>query len=216
MRKILEKDFQTVQKFPQVKHISSYELTYEKNTPLYKLINNKLSEEKIINLYKKRNFILKNQGFKQYEISNFSKPRFESKHNSAYWQNKNYIGLGSGAHSFVNNIRWANIDNIQKYLLNREISYKENLTIEESAYEFIFLGLRQNIGFNINEYNQKFQKNFMEIYAKELKILQDESLIKIINNQISLTAKGMLLSESVFFNVFNLFSYQNFQLHLSS
>lgn len=141
-------------------HISTYELTPEKNTPLYELIkSNKIKmpeEEMILEMYNYAIDYLVSCGYEHYEISNFALQGFRCIHNLNYWNRGDYIGVGAGAHSFINNLRSRNTVDINKYIenLNKGISTEIEstmLTPEDSLKEFIFLGLRKTEGININK-----------------------------------------------------------------
>lgn len=189
-------------------HISVYSLIIEEGTPFYKkYMNNELKlpedeiERKMYWLVKKR---LEEAGYKHYEISNFAKPGYESKHNLACWNQEEYIGLGVSAHSYTNNLRYSNIDNIPNYIQNLK-SGKDylNLVVHEKQSkgskmkEFIMLGLRKIGGVYIQNFKEKFGENPIYLYRKELEKLVQEELLEIDGDVIRLTNKGLDLANLV-------------------
>ena len=189
-----------IQKNPE--HISVYSLIIEKGTIIEKLINeNKLQlpdEETERIMYWTVVNELKENGYNQYEISNFSKKTYESKHNTNCWKQKQYIGLGTSAHSYLNKKRYSNTNNIVEYIKNiQENNISKNITIHEeqteesTMNEYMLLGLRMIQGININEFKQKFKTDPTIKYKKILEKLQKENLIQITKTSIKLTKQGI-------------------------
>ena len=176
-----------IQKNPE--HISVYSLIIEEGTIIEKLINeNKLQlpdEETERIMYWTVVNELKENGYNQYEISNFSKKTYESKHNTNCWKQKQYIGLGTSAHSYLNKKRYSNTNNIEEYIKNiQENNISKNITIHEeqteesTMNEYMLLGLRMIQGININEFKQKFKTDPTIKYKEILEKLQKENLIQ--------------------------------------
>ena len=150
--------------------------------------------------------MLKDAGYEQYEISNFSKNGYESKHNMAYWNQEEYIGLGAGASSYYKGERYTNEGNLDKYISkinnDEEIRNLEEVeTIESKLREYVILKLRLTEGLCFEEVNDKFGVNIKEIFAKEIEKLLKLNLIEF-NKQIDktymkLTEKGMDLANIV-------------------
>ena len=189
-----------IQKNPE--HISVYSLIIEEGTIIEKLINeNKLqlpNEETERIMYWTVVNELKENGYNQYEISNFSKKTYESKHNTNCWKQKQYIGLGTSAHSYLNKKRYSNTNNIEEYIKNiQENNISKNITIHEeqteesTMNEYMLLGLRMVQGININEFKQKFKTDPTIKYKKILEKLQKENLIQITKTSIKLTKQGI-------------------------
>ncbi len=192
------------------KHISAYLLTIEKGTPFFKskeMGNLIIPEDSKIEemFYYVFNFLEKNH-FIRYEVSNFAKAGFESKHNSNYWNLTNYLGLGAGAHSFYSkkNIayRYSNIANPDKYMdylsSNKNTkAWEESLSKKELAFERIFLGLRRSSGIELKYIKPLLnaQEN-LELSDKIEEMLSLELLHKK-NSKIFLSNKGFILSDSV-------------------
>ncbi len=189
-----------IQKNPE--HISVYSLIIEEGTIIEKLINeNKLQlpdEETERIMYWTVVNELKENGYNQYEISNFSKKTYESKHNTNCWKQKQYVGLGTSAHSYLNKKRYSNTNNIEEYIKNiQENNISKNITIHEeqteesTMNEYMLLGLRMIQGININEFKQKFKTDPTIKYKKILEKLQKENLIQITKTSIKLTKQGI-------------------------
>lgn len=187
-------------------HISAYSLIIEEGTCFYNLYNadklNLPSEEVEREMYIYTKEILNQYGYEQYEISNYSKPNKECLHNKIYWSCKEYLGVGSSASSFINNTRIKNIDDIDKYIKNirRNESIVEEIhenTIKDSMEEFVFMGLRMIEGIDINEFEERFDKNIYNIYGKVIEKYINEELLASKKGKLYLTSKGIQLSNYV-------------------
>ena len=170
-----------IQKEPE--HISVYSLIIEEGTILHQKIEKgelELPDEDIErNMYWKVNKVLEKNNYIQYEISNFSKPSYKSKHNTDCWKQKEYIGIGIAAHSYLNSIRYSNISNIEDYIKNIENNqYEKNVIIHEKQdsntmmNEYMILGLRMIKGIDIKQFENKFLVNPAIIYKEQLQKLQ--------------------------------------------
>lgn len=189
-------------------HISVYSLMLENGTKLDDMVkNNKMempSEELERQMYWYVKKTLAKHKYYQYEISNFAKVGYESKHNLNCWNQKEYIGIGASACSFIDNKRYCNLNNIDKYIKNIEQdNFNKNLILEESLNqeskmkEYMMLGLRKIDGINIIEFEKKFNQNPVVKYCNELERLNHEGLIVIIDENIKLTNKGIDLANIV-------------------
>lgn len=185
-------------------HISAYSLKIEEGTPFYdqyengtlKPVDEDLDREMYHTIVSK----LKNAGYHQYEISNFSKKGFECQHNLVYWQEKEYLGLGLGAHSFMAQKRFSNETDMDKYLSSNQLIRKEAEVIEkdEAMFEMIMLRLRLNEGLPIQLFNNRFCVDFLKVYHKEIEELIEMKLVLIEDNYLRLTDLGRDLSNSVY------------------
>lgn len=173
-------------------HISCYSLIVHEN-----VFENLPPDDEERRMYYYTKDALKKAGYVQYEISNFSKIGYESKHNLAYWNQKEYIGLGAGASSYANNVRYTNETSIEKYIeginTNKDIRrIDETQTEEDKIREYMILRFRLTAGVNISEANQKFNIDILTKFMKEIKKLAREGLLYIDENRnIKLTDKGM-------------------------
>ncbi|MCC3867579.1 radical SAM family heme chaperone HemW [Terrisporobacter mayombei] len=188
-------------------HISAYSLILEEDTELFKMYERKefklLDEDTDIEMYEYTINYLKSHGYNQYEISNYSKEGFECKHNILYWKCENYLGLGASASGFLNETRYNNLSELNKYenIINsfkKPIEWEEKLCIKDKIEESIFLGLRMNEGIKFRDFNEKYNINFKEVYEKEINKLKKMKLIKISDEGMILTQKGREISNSVF------------------
>ena len=189
-------------------HISVYSLILEENTKLEQFVLQGkmkiLDEELERHMYWYVKNKLELYGYKHYEISNFAKKGYESKHNLNCWNQKQYRGFGLGAHSYINNKRFSNTENIDLYInnINKEnfennINIHEIQNIEMQEKEYMLLGLRKIDGINIQEFENKFGMNPIFLFKNELNKLSNEGLIKVDGNKIMLTNKGIDLANIV-------------------
>ena len=190
-------------------HISIYSLIVEEETKICNQIkNNELQmpdEELERNMYWYVKNTLELKGYSHYEISNFSKKGKESKHNINCWNQEEYIGFGVAAHSYINNIRFSNTNNLEEYIKNINCNKFENnknieeeQTLEDKKNEFMMLGFRKIEGVNISKFKEKFVDNPIFLYKDKLNKLVEEGLIEIDLNNIKLTNKGIDLANLVF------------------
>ena len=183
-------------------HISLYSLILEEGTKLYrayqkKRLRNLPSEEEERKMYWYAKAELEHQGYKHYEISNFAKPGYKSKHNIDCWKQKEYIGFGSAAHSYLNGVRSSNSEEIEEYIANNKVIIHEKQTRDEQMKEYMMLGLRMLEGVSISEFKNKFVDNPIYIFREELDKLDEEELLEIDGNSIKLTKKGIDLANLV-------------------
>ena len=187
-------------------HISCYSLIIEEDTPFKKLQDKGLlklpSEELERDMYRKALKILENKGYTQYEISNFSKPHRECKHNIVYWDLKDYIACGTGAHSYVEGRRTKNVGTIEEYIAL--VKDKGNGIIEEhlnskkdDIEEYIFMGMRKTRGISLKAFEERFNIPFRELYNDVLLKYQNEKLINIYDDRLYFTKKGVEFSNIV-------------------
>jgi len=189
----------------QPEHLSLYLLEIHQSTPLAEQIRNGRQplpdEELAAAMYELLLEKISAENYRQYEISNFCQPDYESRHNSKYWTLHPVFGFGCSAHSFDGAAnRYANERDTARYV---SLIEKENSAIVcretiDVASEFVFLGLRLTKGVDLDEYENRFGINLTGKYAEELKRLQDLGLIEYAENHLRLTGKGFLFSNEVF------------------
>ncbi len=183
-------------------HISLYSLILEEGTKLEKMVSEnivKLPEEDLEReMYWKTKRILEKNGYNHYEISNFAKEGYKSKHNMNCWNQKEYLGFGVAAHSYVNRKRYCNTNNIEEYISNiKKGKIENNRTVCEiqnkidEQKEFMMLGLRKIDGIDIQEFKNKFVENPIYVFHKELEKLVNKDLVEIDLDKIKLTNKGL-------------------------
>ena len=144
---------------------------------------------------------LEKAGFEHYEISNFSKPGFESRHNLVYWDNAEYYGLGAGASGYVDGIRYKNHGPIRHYLEAVEDGKaritEEHLTLEEKMEEELFLGLRKKTGVSKARFEEKFGISFDQRYGQVVASLTEQGLLVPDDKQVRMTKRGLFLGDTV-------------------
>ena len=190
------------------KHVSVYSLIVEDGTPIANKIEKgelQLPDEELErNMYWFVKNTLELNGYKHYEISNFAKKGYESKHNLNCWNQKEYIGIGVAAHSYRDITRYSNTENIEEYIRNvNNEEFNKNKIIHEvqkeddAKKEFMLLCLRKIDDIKISDFKNKFGDNPIYLYRNELKKLIDEKLLIIDNNDIRLSNKGIDLANLV-------------------
>lgn len=188
----VKKDLKQAFKF-EPKHISYYSLILEDNTCLKAKKYQELDENMVVKQHKCLQKILKRNGYIQYEVSNYCKNGYESCHNLVYWENKEYYGFGLGASGYVNGVRYINTKNLTKYLNGILERQSEPVDNQDLQIEYIMLGLRLNKGISLSEYNEKFNLDLESQKKEEIAQLKKQGLIKIVDDRLFTTEKGMLL-----------------------
>ena len=179
----------------KVTHISSYILKIEENTPFYKVQNKlKLADDDMqAEMYLKAVEMLDSLGYKQYEISNFAKQGYESRHNTNYWRCGEYIGIGPSAHSFFEGKRFFYSRSMDDFN-NNKLSFEGTGGDEE---EFIMLSLRLKSGLNYSEFEEKFGYTLPSYIIKKAKEYEKYGYTNVTDKSISFTPKGFLVSNSI-------------------
>jgi len=194
------------------KHLSCYSLIVEPNTPLSRMVESHqvslLDVEEDADLYEQTMEYLAACGFEQYEVSNFAKPGYESRHNSNYWNHTNYLGFGPSAHSFwstgglvADARRWWNISNIIGYAERLErgripTAGEEHLTIEQLIREEILLGLRSG-GIDVAGFRRRYDSDLLSLRRPEIEALIGRDLATLRDGKLRLTAKGYLVCDEI-------------------
>lgn len=180
-----------------INHISTYSLIIEPHTKLYIDNESNIDEDLEYEMYKYICNTLENNGFIHYEVSNFSKEGYESKHNLTYWNNLEYYGFGLGASGFINNIRYDNTKNIDKYL-NKEFKYnEEEMTKRKNEENYFILGLRKLKGVSINEFKQRYNED-INIFNIDKLIKEGKLIIK--DDYIYINKEYIYLSNDILIN----------------
>jgi len=151
-----------------VTHISAYSLKIEEGTPFYNMELNLPDEDLNREMYDLAVKILGENGFNRYEISNFARNGYESRHNLRYWETKSFIGVGAGAYSCIDEKRYAYIKDIRGYIEKAEIEYSDELTKFDEMSEFVFLGLRCAKGISISEFENRFGYSFYDVFGEAM------------------------------------------------
>lgn len=188
-----------------IPHLSLYSLILEHHTVfMNKMRRGKLQlpkEDLEAEMFEYIISELEANGFEHYEISNFTKPGFESRHNLMYWDNAEYFGVGAGASGYLNGVRYRNRGPIQHYLKavaqgNARLS-EEKLTKDEMMEEELFLGLRKKTGVSIARFEEKFDLSFEERYGQIVRELCQQGLLVLDDKVVRMTKKGLFLGDTV-------------------
>ncbi len=189
-------------------HFSVYSLKVEENTYFFKLYEeNKLplpSEDTELEMYLTTIEEMQKHGYNQYEISNFAKDGYESRHNINYWKNRGYYGIGAGAHSYIDSQRYENVKGVKQYI---EMIEKDNtlpvidkfaVSLEEQMQDTMMLGFRMLEGVSFSDFKARFGVDMEQLYAKEIDKLLKAGLINKEENCIKLSSKGLIFGNEVF------------------
>ncbi len=204
------KNIQTVLS-KNIPHVSAYALTVEPKTALHSLINRKKSapvdEAKQAEQFDILVKMMEDAGYEQYEISNFARPGFRSRHNSSYWKGKPYYGFGPAAHSFDgNNIRRWNIANNALYIKSIEQQIipfeEEKLTLTQQLNERIMISLRTMEGLDLEKVILDFGENYAESILMNARKYLDENKLSISNAKLVLTKEGKFFADGVAADLF--------------
>lgn len=186
-------------------HISSYSLIIEEGTPFYEKYWQKppVDEETDRRMYEMTGEILEANGYRRYEISNYAKPGYESRHNTKYWTGKDYLGIGLGASSKIGRFRIQNERELSRYLQNiqehKRVSYiEETLTKEEEEKEYFILGLRCTRGVSLKQFVQCFGREALAGYEETIRRICELGLAKRQGEMLALTKKGIDVSNLIF------------------
>lgn len=185
-------------------HISAYSLIIEEGTPFYedeKLEELLPSEEEEVLMYQMTEKILKEYGYDKYEISNYAKPGFESRHNLGYWSHIPYLGVGLNASSYLEERRFENPADMKEYLeissFGNAYERASSLSVHEQMEEFMFLGLRKTKGISKQEFIERFACSMDSVYEKPLKEAMKQGMMKEEGDRVFLTQDGTLVSNQV-------------------
>ncbi len=187
-------------------HLSCYSLIIEEETPFFNLNKNKKlnlpNEDVERQMYSTTLKTLSKYGYSQYEISNFCKEGKECKHNLVYWDLNPYIGCGVAAHSYIDNIRYSNAENIKDYIermnkYNSPLVYKNENTLEENVEEFMFLGLRKIHGIKKEEFEKRFSQNIHSIYGEVINKYKYLNMLCETEERIFLNERGIEVSNII-------------------
>jgi oxygen-independent coproporphyrinogen-3 oxidase len=232
----LEKFMHSLQQVVRLKpeHVSAYSLIIEKNTPFYHQykfdavaqqagLRTEIlpDEDEVYRITKATQDILSQAGYEQYEISNFAKPGYACRHNIGYWTRENYLGMGLGASSLLENVRYANTRDLYDYMDRcahitpqpQEAFHGEDTKPAEGAWygcslhdaadvverksqieEFMFLGLRMNAGVTRADFERNFGVPIEAVYLEVINKLRHQGLLRMVEGRIFLTDRGMDLA----------------------
>lgn len=194
-----------------IKHISVYFLMVHEKTPLFYKVKKQAivlpPDDEIIDLYHWTVDTLQKHGFMRYELSNFAKKGYESRHNQAYWQRKNYKGFGLGACSFNGTNRFQNHKNLGIYLesggaIENVIFEGETLTADQISFEKIMLGLRQAVGVDISSILDGLKEHQAQHFTDAMHMLEKQEFLYQKDGRLYLTPKGLVVENEVAVKLF--------------
>ena len=195
----------------QPEHISAYSLIIEPGTLFYTRYHNSSKtcpqpnshdtafpdEEQEYIMYQNTEEILKTYGYHRYEISNYAKKGCECRHNLGYWERKEYLGLGLGASSLMNETRWSNVEHMEQYLGIIKEAQKQLLTLQEQIEETMFLGLRKSEGVSLKKFQKQYKKTVFDVYGRVIREMSDKGFLICQGDCLKLTKRGVDLSNYV-------------------
>jgi oxygen-independent coproporphyrinogen-3 oxidase len=204
----LEQWMETLQEVTRLnpEHLSCYSLIVEEGTEFYKRFEKgslELPDEELERtMYAKTIEYLGEKGFMQYEISNFAKDDKVCRHNLVYWEMDDYIGCGAAAHSYSDGFRYRNEENIEKYIEkmnvdNSAIVENKKNSFNDEMEEFMFMGLRKNVGISKSEFRQRFNKNIDDVYRDVIDKYVNTGFVKENKDNIFLTYEGIEVSNVI-------------------
>ncbi len=188
-------------------HFSAYSLIIEPKTVFYNLMVkgklNTVTEDLEGDMYERLMDEMEKRGLHQYEISNFAKPGHESRHNLLYWDNEEYIGVGAGAHGYVDGIRYSNHGPLKKYMEPLEAGQRPVLdattvSVKAQMEEEMFLGLRKTAGVELARFEEKFGAALEQVYGEILQSEQAKGNLVVEQGRVKLTHKGRFVGNEVF------------------
>jgi oxygen-independent coproporphyrinogen-3 oxidase len=178
-----------------VSHISTYSLIIEEHTKLFVDKTKPLDEDLNYEMYQYINNTLIDNRYHHYEISNYAKVGYESKHNLVYWNNEEYYGFGLGASSFINNKRYENTRSLNEYIKGNYIKEEHVLDENEMMENEMILGLRKIEGVNINHFKEKYHKSISDVFPIR-KLIHDGYLIEK-DNYLFIPDKYLFISNEI-------------------
>lgn len=188
-----------------VEHISAYSLMYEEDTPLWKMLDTgkvkEIDEELSLTMFKELVCQLTDAGYEHYEISNFARPGYRSRHNNSYWHQVPYIGLGAAAHSFDLNSRQWNVADLKLYIeeINNGIipMEREELDNDTTFNDIITTALRTSDGIDLNALETRLGKRYRNTLISAAGKHLEQGLLEIRHDRLRLTAEGIFISDMV-------------------
>ena len=187
-------------------HISSYDLIIEEGTPFARRIDTLQlpGEEACRKMYLDGVAFLAQNGYAQYEISNFARPGYESRHNLKYWNCDEYLGFGVAAHSDFGGVRFGNSRDIEEYLKDHDITEERSVPNQsERINEYVMLRFRLCAGINIADFEQRFGVSFEEMYGRKLSPFVASGLVCHEGERYYLSQEGMLVSNTILSEILN-------------
>lgn len=193
---------QTVNKvcFLRPEHISAYMLILEEGTPLFERAK-KLSilpnDDKQAEMYELAVGMLEKKGYRQYEISNFAREGYECRHNKGYWTREQYLGIGLGASSMIDNVRYRVTTDLGSYLQTLSYESEESLSADDIRNEIVMLGMRLKDGISYNEIKETYGESYANVLLCKLNRYLEQGLVEHDYDRFHFTVKGFLVSNTI-------------------
>ena len=183
-------------------HISVYALKVEEGTPFSKMKLALPNDDLTADMYELAVETLRNNGYKRYEVSNFAKKGCESRHNQKYWRLDDYLGVGLGAHSFMDSERFFNISEMEEYISAAEsggtlVEERTPVTLNEQMSEFVFLGLRCEDGISLREFKKRFGVSITDVFGAPIKKYTDWGFLVSDGERLKFSDKGFFVSNLI-------------------
>jgi len=199
--KMLEKDIFNILSLG-IQHISCYSLTVHEHT-IFGMKNVKEPGGDIAReLYDLVNEKLTAKGFVHYEISNWCKPDYQSKHNLTYWKNEQYYGCGLGASGYIGDLRYTNTKSINSYIDGNIVDYKEFVSLKDNEEYYILLNLRTMYGIDLSEFSRIYNKDIYKEHKEYIDECISKGILEIKNDHLICTYEGMMTLDQVIINLF--------------
>ena len=188
-----------------ITHLSAYSLILERGTILNKMVLDKKvimqDDDYDADLYEMTIDLMEENGYLQYEVSNFTKPGYQCRHNNAYWHYRDYLSFGTSAHSFVNGKRWWNFSSLKQYIAEIDkqsyaVAGSEEVSEEQKFNEYVMLALRSS-GLDLKEFKNMFGVNWINEKYDYFRTLMDKNLVTIDEQQMKLTKQGYALCDEI-------------------
>ena len=197
----LRRDLELIKNL-DVAHVSIYGLEIEPATKFFELYNNNQlplpDDDTCADMYDFITETLPAIGYRRYEISNFAKNNFESRHNIGYWTGKKYFGFGAGAHSFDGKLRTSNVRDVATYIKANVPIVEEIVTRQAAMEEFCFLGLRMIDGISAKKFYDKFGEKIFDIFGGVISKNHQLGLLEVDGDKIFLSKRGLALGNEIF------------------
>lgn len=183
-----------------IKHVSAYGLEIAVNSPLLvrypRESTSYAGEDEFVSMYETLVATLGGAGFSQYEVSNFAKSGYQSRHNITYWENKPYYAFGVGAHRYVDGVRSANSKSFNKYMRGED-STAESVDAAGQVLEAVMLALRMVRGLDLKDFEERYGVNLLKTREKELALLTGEGLLALSDGRLSIPSRAMPVMNSI-------------------
>lgn len=186
----------------KTKHISIYSLIVSPGTLFFNKNIKEQNQDDSRLFYDTILKMMREAGYERYEISNFSKPGYESRHNLVYWHNQEYYGVGLGASGYLNGVRYKNTPNLNNYLKGDYVSEREKVDQKLLREYFLLTHLRLKEGFSLSEYKELFKEDFLQKYQAKIDEYVRDNFVKISDGKFAFTDDGLMVMDRLILSFF--------------